>query len=62
MEQPLLGYTQTFTRTNQWQNQARYVMGDGSVCGFRQESNQEGELELVLYFGANVPTSGQKVF
>jgi GTPase SAR1 family protein len=58
----LLGYTQTFTRTNQWQNQARYVMGDGSVCGFRQESKQEGELELVLYFGANAPKAGQKVF
>jgi small GTP-binding protein len=58
----LLGYTQTFTRTNQWQNQARYVMGDGSICGFRQESNQGGELELVLYFGANVPKPGEKVF
>jgi small GTP-binding protein len=58
----LLGYTQTFTRTNQWQNQARYVIGDGAVCGFRQEGNQEGELELVLYFGANVTKAGQKVF
>jgi WD40 repeat protein len=58
----LLGYTQTFTRTNQWQNQARYVMGDGSICGFRQEGNQEGELELVLYFGANVPQAGRKIF
>jgi hypothetical protein len=58
----LLGYTQTFTRTNQWQNQARYVMGDGSICGFRQESNRDGELELVLYFGASVPKPGQKVF
>ncbi len=58
----LLGYTQTFTRTDQWQNQARYVMADGSICGFRQENNQAGELELVLYFGANVPKAGQKVF
>jgi hypothetical protein len=58
----LLGYTQTFTRTNQWQNQARYVMGDGSTCGFRQETNQEGELELVLYSGINVPKPGRKVF
>jgi small GTP-binding protein len=58
----LLGYTQTFTRTDQWQNQARYVMADGSICGFRQENNQAGELELVLYFGANVPRAGQKVF
>ena len=58
----LLGYTQTFTRTNQWQSQARYVMGDGSICGFRQESNHEGELELVLYYGANVPKAGRKIF
>src|SRR5215216_4586652 len=36
--------------------------GDGSICGFRQESNHEGELEFVLYFGANVPRRGQKVF
>jgi GTPase SAR1 family protein len=58
----LLGYTQTFNRTNQWQRQARYVMGDGSVCGFRRESNRDGDLELVLYFGPNVPKPGQKVF
>lgn len=58
----LLGHTQTFTRTDQWQNQARYVMGDGAICGFRQESNTEGELEFVLYFGENVQRPGQKVF
>jgi GTPase SAR1 family protein len=58
----LLGYTRTFTRTNQWQNQARYVMGDGSVCGFRQESEHDGELEFVLYFGTDVLKSGRKIF
>jgi GTPase SAR1 family protein len=58
----LLGYTQTFTRRNQWQNQARYVMADGSVCGFRQESSPAGDLELVLYFGLNVMQAGRKVF
>ncbi len=58
----LLGYTQTFTRTNQWQRQARYVMGDGSICGFRQEGDRDGELEFVLYFGSHVPKAGQKVF
>jgi WD40 repeat protein/GTPase SAR1 family protein len=52
----LLGYTQTFTRTNQWRNQARYEVGDSLICGFRQdeEGEGEGELNLVLYFGANV--------
>ena len=50
----LLGYTQTFTRTNQWRNQARYEVGDGLICGFRQDDEREGELNLVLYFGTNV--------
>ncbi len=50
----LLGYTQTFTRTNQWRNQARYEVGEGLICGFRQDDEREGELSLVLYFGSNV--------
>lgn len=50
----LLGYTQTFTRTDQWRNQARYEVGERLICGFRQEGEREGELDLVLYFGANV--------
>ncbi|HLM54995.1 MAG TPA: TIR domain-containing protein [Pyrinomonadaceae bacterium] len=58
----LLGYTQTFTRRNQWQNQARYVMADGSVCGFRQDAEREGELDFVLYFGANVARPVRTLF
>jgi GTPase SAR1 family protein len=50
----LLGYTQTFTRTDQWRSQARYEMGDGLICGFRQDGERDGELDLVLYFGKNV--------
>ncbi|MCI0350102.1 MAG: toll/interleukin-1 receptor domain-containing protein, partial [Acidobacteriales bacterium] len=50
----LLGYTQTFTRTDQWRSQARYEMGDGLICGFRQDGERDGELDLVLYFGTNV--------
>ena len=50
----LLGYTQTFTRTDQWRSQARYEVGDGLICGFRQESDHDAELDLVLYFGKNV--------
>ena len=44
----LLGYTHTFTRTNQWKNQARYEVGNGLVCAFRQEGESEGELQFVL--------------
>jgi hypothetical protein len=50
----LLGYTQTFTRTDQWRRQARYEVGDGLICGFRQEGERETELVLVIYFGSNV--------
>ena len=45
-----LGYTNTFTRTNQWQNQAEYETARGDVCGFRQVNEREGETELVLYY------------
>jgi len=50
----LLGYTHTFTRTNQWHNHARYEVGDGLVCGFRLDDERDGELDLVLYFGTGV--------
>jgi len=50
----LLGYTHTFTRTAQWHNNARYEVGDGLVCGFRQEAERDGELNFVLSFGPKV--------
>ena len=50
----LLGYTQTFTRTAQWRNQARYEVGDRLICGFRQDTERDAELDFVLYFGTNV--------
>jgi TIR domain len=46
----LLGYTHTFTRTNQWQCNARYEVGGGLACGFRQEAARDGELDFVLCF------------
>jgi len=48
----LLGYTRQLTRTNQWQNQARYEIGKGLICGFRSEAERDGERDFVLYFGA----------
>jgi len=50
----LLGYTHSFTRTAQWNNNARYELGDGLVCGFKQEAERDGELDFVLCFGPNV--------
>ncbi|HEV2706542.1 MAG TPA: TIR domain-containing protein [Pyrinomonadaceae bacterium] len=53
----LLGYTNTFTRTNQWQNQAQYETSEGELCGFRQVEEREGESEFVLYFGEGATRS-----
>ena len=58
----LLGYTNTFTRTHQWSDQARYVVGDGLVCGFRLEQEREGELDFVLYFGVTVGEPVRNLF
>ncbi len=58
----LLGYAATFTRTGQWRDHARYEVGDGLVCGFRLEAEREGELDLVLYFGASVGSPVRTLF
>ncbi len=50
----LLGHTHTLTRTGQWQNNARYEVGEGLVCGFRQEAERDGELDFVVCFGPKV--------
>ena len=56
----LLGYTPSFTRINQWQNQAQYEMNEGELCGFRLIEDREGEIELVLYYGERMP-AGERV-
>ena len=58
----LLGYTDVFTRTNQWHNQAEYVVGDALLCGFRLEAEREGELDFALYFGPAVGDSIRMLF
>jgi small GTP-binding protein len=58
----LMGYTPTFTRTNQWRNQARYEVGQSLVCGFRQEEERAGELDFVLYFGNKTPPPVRMLF
>jgi small GTP-binding protein len=58
----LLGYTPSFTRINQWQNQAQYEMGVGEICGFRLIEDREGEIELVLYYGDRMPAGGRFKF
>jgi small GTP-binding protein len=58
----LLGYTPSFTRINQWQNQAQYEMGESEICGFRLIEDREGEIELVLYYADRMPPHGRKQF
>jgi small GTP-binding protein len=58
----LLGYTPSFSRINQWQNQAQYEMDAGQVCGFRSIEEREGELELVLYYGDQMPRKGRELY
>jgi small GTP-binding protein len=58
----LLGYTNTFTRTNQWQNQAQYEMRPGEICGFRQTEEQEGKVELVLYYSKSTLEPSRMLF
>jgi small GTP-binding protein len=58
----LLGYTHTFTRTAQWHHNARYEVGEGLVCGFRQEAARDGELDLVLCFGPEVGAPVRTLF
>lgn len=58
----LLGYTNLFARTHQWQDEARYEMAGGQVCAFRLLEEREGELEFALYYGNNVTLSQMAVF
>jgi small GTP-binding protein len=50
----LLGYTHVLARAAQWNNNARYEVGGGLVCGFRQEAERDGELDFVLCFAPKV--------
>lgn len=58
----LLGYTNTFTRTNQWQGQAQYELGEGEICGFRQFDEREGEVELGIYYGRTTSRHARLLF
>lgn len=58
----LLGYTSSFNRINQWQNQAQYETDKGDICGFRLIEDREGEIELVLYYGNRMPKEHRSDF
>jgi hypothetical protein len=58
----LLGYTNTFSRSNHWQNQAQYELGEGEICGFRLLDEREGEIELGLYYGKDTKAHDRLLF
>ncbi len=58
----LLGYTNIFIRSQQWRNQAQYEMGEGEICGFQQINNNDGEVELLLYYGELTPEPVRLMF
>lgn len=57
-----LGYTNTFTRTDQWQNHARYEVSPGELCGFRLAEEREDEIVLVLQYVESVPEPARELF
>jgi hypothetical protein len=57
-----LGYTQPFTQTDQWENQAQYEVEKGEICGFRQIAEREGEIDFVLYYAERVPDGPRHLF
>jgi WD40 repeat protein len=58
----LLGYTNTFTRSNQWYNQAQYEVAKGRICGFRQVVQSEGVVEFIIYYSQNLEKSARNLF
>jgi hypothetical protein len=58
----VLGYTNTFARTKQWRNHARYVVGDNLVCDLRAESEDTGEVTFGLSYGRDVPPAVRSLF
>jgi small GTP-binding protein len=58
----LLGYTPSFNRINQWQNQAQYETESSNICGFRLIEDREGEIELILYYGNDMPEDERSDF
>lgn len=58
----LLGYTNTLTRKAQWRRQAEYELDPGELCGFQLVREDDGELEIALYFSPNTPEVSRRFF
>ena len=58
----VLGYAPVFTRTGQWQNEARYEMEDANICGFSMTAESDQELEFLLYYSKNLRAAHRALF
>jgi GTPase SAR1 family protein len=57
-----LGYTNLFHRDHHWQYHAQYELEPGEVCSFRQTSEADGEVDLILSYTAGVGDETRKLF
>jgi GTPase SAR1 family protein len=57
-----LGYTNTFQRSDQWHNQARYDYQKDLICGFRRQEGEDGETSYTLFYSANTGDPVKKLF
>ena len=58
----LLGYTNVFSRTTQWQSQAQYEVTPSEICGFRKLEERDGEVSFVLYYAVTVSPMTRMLF
>ena len=58
----LLGYTNVFTRSEQWHDEARYEVRKDISCGFRCQFGRDDELDFILYYALKVTDSERLLF
>jgi hypothetical protein len=57
-----LGYTNTFQRSDQWHNQARYEYQPDLICGFRRQEDDDGETSYTLFYSEGLGDPVKKLF
>jgi WD40 repeat protein/GTPase SAR1 family protein len=57
-----LGYTNTFQRSDQWHNQARYEFAPDLICGFRRQEDEDGETSYTLFYSQGLGAPVKSLF
>lgn len=57
-----LGYSNLFEKKHCWYNNAQYTAPDGTLCGFRQIADREGEREFILFFTKDSVSLQRRIF